>query len=199
MAFARRSWSTLHLFDPFQRVNPALLYRLAHLRPQNEDIKYETVQVVNSEGKLDPPIPLTAVLASIDRKKFCVRLVADDKPIVKVLNKQDEYAKVKALRKAQKGTIRTEDKEIQMTWGVASGDLAHKVTKVRRELEKKNRVDLIFAPKKKQPLPSQNERDAKVQEVLEMLRDIGKESRPRTSHKSLLTLHLQNKPLDTES
>ena len=175
-----------------------MVTRLIHRRPKNEDIKYSHVQVVNSEGKLDPPRPLTAILASIERKDYFVQLVTDDQPIVKIMNRKEMYEKSKALKKAKKAAERSsEEKEIQMTWGVAIGDLSHKISKVREELEKRNRVNLIFAPKKGQPVPSPNERNEKMNEILEMLKDIGQESRSRTILRSHLTLHLEAKRIAT--
>jgi translation initiation factor IF-3 len=202
MINTRWACQKLCLESPLQRrggqVTLALFFRLAHRRATNTDIRYPYVQIVNADGRLDPPQPLSAILASIDHKKSFVQLVADDRPIVKVLSKKETYDKAKALRKAKKNAERSqEDKEIQMTWGVAVGDLEHKINKVKKELEKKHRVNLIFAPKKRQPVPSPQERDEKVNEVLEMLKDIGKESRPRTFLRSLLTLHLEAKASDT--
>ena len=194
---------TLCLAGPLQRrggqTNLALLNKFAHGRPTNEDIGYTLVQVVNKEGRLDPPQPLSVVLAALDLKTHMVQLVTDDQPIVKILDKKEVFDKLKALKRAKSNSQRLlpEDKEIQMTWGVANSDLAHKVGKVRKELEKKNRVNLVFAPKKRQPVPSPTERNEKVNEVLEMLKDIGTESRPRTFLKSLLTLHLEAKTTDT--
>lgn len=191
----------LRLADPLRpcrnQVHLALPKRFMH-RPKDEDIKHNRVQVVNAEGKLEPPIPLATILASLDRKKYFVQLVTDNQPIVKILDKQEAYKKAKALKRAKKAADRgPEEKEIQMTWGVATGDLSHKMDKVRTELEKKNRVSLIFAPKKGQPVPPPNERDEKMNEILEMLKDIGQESRPRTVLRSHLTLHLEARRTNT--
>lgn len=196
MNSTHQALQALCLARPLQRrggrVTLPLLDRLAHRRATNEDIKYPYVQVVNIDGRLNPPRPLSTVLSSIDRNEEFVQLVTDDQPIVKILNKKEAYDKAKALKKAKKDNERLQgDKEIQMTWGVAAGDLEHKINKVRKELEKKNRVSLIFAPKKRQPVPSPQEQDERVNKVLEMLKDIGKESRPRTLLRSLLTLHLE--------
>jgi translation initiation factor IF-3 len=207
MNAARLPWNVLRLADPLRSprciVNPALLSTFAHRRPTNEEIKHKYVQVVNEEGKLNSPTGLDSVLASIDRKEFYVELVNDDQPIVKILNKKAEFDKAKARTKAKKAAARApEQKEIQMTWGVAAGDLEHKLNKVRKELEKKNRVDLIFAPKKKQPMPNPDERAAKVDEVFEELKDVGREWKPRTLQKALMTLHLQGlgpKAIDSNS
>jgi len=207
MNAARLTWNVLRLAGPLRSpqctVNPALLSKFAHRRPMNEEIKHSYVQVVNEEGKLDPLVSLDSVLASIDRRKFYVELATDDQPIVKILNKKVEFDKAKTRAKAKKAADRPpEQKEIQMTWGVAAGDLAHKLNKVRKELEKRNRVDLVFAPKKKQPLPSPDERAAKADEVLEELKDVGKEYKSRTFQKALMTLHLQGlgpKAIDSNS
>lgn len=192
LALNLRLAGPLHSREGRIKSAPVILNRFAHRRPINDDIRYEYVQIVNEEGKLDPPVSLATVLANINHKKFFVQLATDEQPIVKILNKDEEYKKAKARAKAKKAANRApEQKEIQMSWGVAAGDLGHKLDKVRKELEKFNRVDLVFAPKKKQPLPDPDERAAKVAEVLETLRDVGVEWKPRTFQKALMMLHLK--------
>lgn len=85
-------------------------------------------------------------------------------------------------------------KEVQLTWSVAPGDLAHKLEKVRQELEGGRKVDLVFASKKGQQVPTRQAMDDRVNGVLETLADVGKEYLPRELRRNMTALHL--KPLD---
>ncbi|KAF8511164.1 hypothetical protein JB92DRAFT_388778 [Gautieria morchelliformis] len=202
MICTRRTFRALSLAGPLQlgvrEDNLASVKRPLHSLPKNKNIKFSHVHVVNAEGKLDPLRPLSELLVAYPRKEFLIQQVTVDQPIVRIMDSKVAYEKEKAIKRALKAAEKQQiNKEIQMTWGVAMGDLAHKISKVRAELEKNNRVDLIFAPKKRQAVPSPKERDEKVVEVLEMLKDVGQESKLRTLLKSHLTLHLEAKPVDT--
>lgn len=162
-----------------------------HLR--DNDIPYRTVQLVNDDGRLDPPAPLTHIITSIDPKTHFVELVSEDpQPIVKIKSKKQEYDKQKDWKRKQKETAASNiQKEIQMTWGVESGDLIHKLKKVRKELEKGNRVDLVYAPKANQELPSRQTMETRINETLEMMSDIAKEWMPRRCEKGVAVLYFQ--------
>lgn len=77
-----------------------------------------------------------------------------------------------------------------MTWGVAPGDLAHKLKKARQELEKGNKVDIVFAPKKGQTVPGPAEMQARMSAAAEQLQDVSKERQARTAEKNMAILHL---------
>jgi translation initiation factor IF-3 len=202
MIFTHQSFRALSLASPLQlgvrQDSLASVKRLLHSLPKNKNIKFSHVHVVNAEGKLDPLRPLSELLVAYPRKEFVIQQVTEDRPIVRIIDSKTAFEKEKAIKRANKAAEKQQiNKEIQMTWGVAMGDLTHKISKVRAELEKNNRVDLIFAPKKRQAVPSPKERGEKAGEVLEMLKDVGQESKPRTMLKSHLTLHLEAKPMDT--
>jgi translation initiation factor IF-3 len=167
-----------------------------HLRDRN--IPYHIVQLVNEDGRLEPPTPLSHIIASIDSKTHFVELVNEDpQPLVKIKNKTQEYIKMKEWKKRQKEVAASNiQKEIQMTWGVESGDLAHKLKKVRKELEKGNRVDLVYAPKANQVMPSPVAMENRIKETVEILSDIAKEWAPRRFEKgvAVLFLKLADKP-----
>jgi len=128
-------------------------------------------------------------------KKYFVELVSENPaPIVKVVDSREVYHKSKEREARVKAGRQPEKKEIQLTWGVASEDLAHKLKKVRAELERGIRVDLIYAPKKGQPFPTQEEIHLRVQETVNMMADIGKEWKPREIKKSAVAIYLQGKP-----
>lgn len=162
-----------------------------HLRDYN--IPYHTVQLVNEDGRLEPPTSLSRVITSIDSKNQFVELVSEDpKPLVKIKNKKEEYNKMKEWKRRQKEVAASNiQKEIQMTWGVESGDLEHKLKKVRKELERGTRVDLVYAPKTNQIIPSPTVMENRIKETVEMLSDIAKEWMPRRIEKGVAVLYLK--------
>jgi len=84
-----------------------------------------------------------------------------------------------------------------MTWGVASGDLAHKLNKTRKELEKGNRVQLVFAPKANQPVPNQALMEARINEILGKIAEFAREWMPRKFQSGVAIFYL--KKLDSSS
>ena len=166
-------------------------------RPTDDNIPFNLVRLVDSEsGSLRPLVPLRSILNSIDRKTHHVELVADaPDPIVKIVDTKDAREKYRESRKRAQAVARAQvRKEIQVTWGVAAGDLAHKLEKVRQELTGGRKVDLVFASKKGQVVPTKQEMDARLEGVLETLADVGKEYLPREVRKFANVLYL--KPLN---
>ena len=165
-----------------------------HLR--DHDIAHRIVQLVNEDGRLGPQTPLSHILASIDSKTHFVELVSGDPtPIVKIQSKKEHYEKQKAFQRRQKEVATTRvRKEIQMTWGIEPGDLAHKLGKARKEFDKGNRVDLAFAPKVKQKPPHPDVMIARLDEVLDTLSDIATEWSPRRMENGVAVLYLQRQP-----
>lgn len=165
-------------------------------RPTDGNIPFNFVRLADSDsGTLHPLAPLQTILNSIDRKTQHVELVANaPDPIVKIVNTKEAREKYRELKKRAQAAARAQvRKEIQVTWGVAPGDLAHKLEKVRQELMGGRKVDLIFASKKGQVVPTKQEMDARLKGVLETLTDVGKEYLPREVRKTANVLYL--KPL----
>ena len=165
-------------------------------RPTDDDIPFGLVRLVDSEsGSLRPLAPLRTILESIDRKTYHVELLTESPdPIVKIVNTKEARDKYKDLKKRARAAARAQvRKEIQVTWGVAAGDLAHKLEKVRQELVGGKKVDLIFASKKGQVVPTKQEMDTRLKGHLETLADVGKEYLPREVRKAATVLYL--KPL----
>ena len=78
-----------------------------------------------------------------------------------------------------------------MTWGVADADLEHKLDKVREEIEKGHRVNLVIAPKSQQPIPPRPEMEERVQHILDNLKDVAKEWQERTFERRTAIIRLQ--------
>ena len=165
-------------------------------RPMNGDIPFKLVRLADTEsGSLHPLAPLKTILGSINPKTHHVELVAETPdPIVKVVDTKEAREKYKEAKKRAQAVARAQvRKEIQVTWGVAAGDLAHKLEKVRQELVGGRKVDLIFASKKGQVVPTKQAMDVRLKGVLENLADVGMEYIPREQRKDMTALHL--KPL----
>lgn len=165
-------------------------------RLTNNDIPFKLVRLADPEsGSLRPMAPLRTILSSIDPKTHHVELVADrPEPVVKIINTKEARDKYRDAKKRAQAVARAQvRKEIQVTWGVAAGDLAHKLEKVRQGLVGGRKVDLIFAIKKGQVAPTKQDMDARVNGALETLADAGREYLPRKDWKNMVVLHL--KPL----
>jgi translation initiation factor IF-3 len=163
-------------------------------RPTDENIPFNFVRLVDPEsGSLNLPTSLKTILGSIDRKTHRVELVTDaPDPIVKIVDTKEAREKYKELKKRAQAAARAQvRKEIQVTWGVAAGDLAHKLGKVRQELMGGRKVDLIFASKKGQVVPTKQEMEARLESVLETLADVGKEYLPREMRNTTNVLFLR--------
>ncbi|GBE79107.1 hypothetical protein BKA93DRAFT_912695 [Sparassis latifolia] len=163
-------------------------------RPRNQQIEHRVVRMVNPEtSHLEPAEELSEILRRTDLTLFAVELVTEHpEPIVKLVNMRDEYLKRKAQEEKKRVQPRPrEEKEIMMTWGVSLGDFDHKLDKARQELEKGNRVTLIYARRKDQPQLTPEEMEARVQETISSLAEAGAEWRPRKANKHTTSLYFQ--------
>jgi translation initiation factor IF-3 len=164
--------------------------------PQNEAIPFALVQLADPQtGKLHPPAPLRVLLQGIDKTTHYLQLVSSAPPVVKLFDRKAEWAAEKARRVTARDRAHPpKSKELVMTWGVAVGDLAHKLEKAREFLAAGDRVDVLFSPKKKTPVPSPAERKALLQKALDVVRGVGVEWKPRTEERLITTLHLARDP-----
>ncbi|KAJ3476869.1 hypothetical protein NLI96_g10856 [Meripilus lineatus] len=150
------------------------------------------VRFVDPEtGALQPMASYPPLLASITQKTHFLELVSEEpEPIVRLISRKLRHEREKGIKQKKKEN-KMEQKEVQLTWGVAAGDLGHKLKKVRQELMKGNRVSLVFAPRKGQPPLKPEQMAAKVQETADALADIGKEWKAREMQKSTAAIHFQ--------
>jgi translation initiation factor IF-3 len=164
--------------------------------PRNEGIKYQHVRLVDAVTKrLTGPQRLSEILNEINRKEKYVELVSAEEgstPIVKIMDQKEQYRKEKRLKlRAREVAMNNRHKEVQLTWGSTPSDMGHKLERVRQELEKGLKVDLVFAPKKGQVLPRPAERQMQIQEILDMMADVGKEWKEQESGRTLTAVFLQ--------
>ncbi|TDL29148.1 hypothetical protein BD410DRAFT_779477 [Rickenella mellea] len=184
--------------------------------PKNEKIPYNYVSIVDNETgriKPGPPVSLVELLRSVDLKTTIVQLVTSKPaPLVKLLDKKALAIAKKDYKERQKARPRpVEQKEIQMTWGVGVSDMEHKLKKAREELARGNRVDVVIAPKAKQPRPDVAEMNKRIQAVVDAMEDAAVEWKPRTLERGVAIIRFQqlktsaapiakhDKPLDESS
>ncbi|KAI1785335.1 hypothetical protein LXA43DRAFT_976278 [Ganoderma leucocontextum] len=162
--------------------------------PRNEAIPFTYVRLVNpATGSLDPPAPLRRILPTLRRKTQYLELVTDKpEPIVKIIDTKLRYTRSKAKKEQQHLNRPPEEKELQLTWGVGVGDLQFKLKKAREDLLDGNRVNLVFAPKKGQQLPTPADQQTMIEEAVRLLEDVGRERKERAAQKHMMALFLES-------
>lgn len=146
----------------FNYIRPTLIARTVSSGPSprvliNENIPFDTVQVVNPETrKPDPPTSFRPLLGKLDKKRGDYYALVDQShqpaPLIVLRNRKMEFDKRKAAKAASK-VRKTETKILEMTWSIEPGDLSHKLSKAKSHLEKGDSVEILFKPKRKVALP----------------------------------------------
>lgn len=111
-------------------------------------IPHRIVQLVDPEtNTLRDPASLQSI--RYDNTTHELRLVSDSPPVVKLVDLAVEAEKAKLLEIKLKLNRKTafEEKEVQISWASADGDLQHKLDIAKGFLERGDRVNLVFAPK----------------------------------------------------
>jgi translation initiation factor IF-3 len=145
---------------------------LAAVRPKNDEIPFNTVQLVSSEtNTLSPPTRLSEIQARYPAKTHTISLVSSSPPIVRVfaktdLQKADRSAKEKAKAKRK---VRQETTELQVTWESAEGDLRHKLNQGKHVLESGDRLDLVFSSRGKNASAAPQFEGRKLKSAQEMI------------------------------
>lgn len=130
---------------------------------------------------------------------YVVELVSErPTPIVKLVDLRESRA---ATLKNRLRTQRIESgpkqeifKEAQLTWFMGEADEAHKISKVREDLEKGgHKVDVVYKTKKRQRSPPKEEMIAKLEEVAQGLEDVSKQWKAISLTGGAGILHLQSK------
>jgi translation initiation factor IF-3 len=163
-----------HYYSTMSRVQPAIprllsstkrqiastSFRLARPNPKHVQapppptfttghrIPHRTVQLVDPKSnQLLEPAPLQSI--KYDKTTHELRLVSDSPPVVKLIDRAEEAEKAKLLEIKLKMNRKTafEEKEVQISWASADGDLQHKLDVAKGFLERGDRVNLVFAPK----------------------------------------------------
>ncbi|WWC59268.1 uncharacterized protein I303_101818 [Kwoniella dejecticola CBS 10117] len=163
-------------------------------------IPYRTVQLVDPESNhlLDPQ-SLRSVLNTYDQSTHTLVLVNIEKevPIVKLINKLEERKKEReSEEKARlKKRMSIEEKEVQISWQSAQGDLLHKLNLAKTLLEKGDRVQVVFANRKR----GENVGESKKNEIIgtfhEELEQVGKKWKDDETKGNIHVLYYN--PLET--
>jgi translation initiation factor IF-3 len=113
---------------------------------RNNRIPFHTVQLVGATG-LGEPEPLARILRGIDTSTHAVVLMSIEPAVVKIVDLEEERAqnREREARAKLNRRMAVEDKEVQVGWTAAEGDMAHKIAIARGALEKGDRVHVIFA------------------------------------------------------
>lgn len=139
----------------------------------NERIPYEDVRLASPEG-LGPYTPITTILATLNRKYQFLELVSEKPdPIVRIKDAKQAYRRER--ERALKATKTGELKEVSISWSAAEGDLERKLKKAREELEKGHHVELHFARKQGQPVPTPKEMNEQIQRCVDALVEVSRE------------------------
>ncbi|TXT09113.1 hypothetical protein VHUM_02587 [Vanrija humicola] len=117
------------------------------LELRNDEIPFAKVQLVDEDNKLGDPTSLKLILKTFDPTVDFLKLVQISPPIVKIINIEEDKARQREyearVRLSRRMAI--EDKELQVPWHAAVGDLQHKAATARSLIEKGDRVQLVFA------------------------------------------------------
>ncbi|WWD20005.1 hypothetical protein CI109_104478 [Kwoniella shandongensis] len=161
---------------------------------RDAQIPYETVQLVDpSSNALLAPQPLKSILSTYSTSTHNLVLVNVDReyPIVKLLEKEVERKKEKVQEdKARvKRLVGMEEKEVQVSWQSAQGDLTHKLSLAKGLLGKGDRVQVVFANRKRGEAVSENRKEEIVKGFDETLGEIGKKWKDDERTKGLWVLY----------
>lgn len=143
------------------------------LSTRNYQIPFDRVHLVGEDSKLSGLVLLRPIVDSIDLKTESVICVQAEPPVVKIVNnveeKQKEREREEKIRLSRR--LAVDDKELQMGWGAADGDVQHKIDTAIELLKKGDRVHIVFALRassggKKQRIP-----DERKMQILEMFEE----------------------------
>lgn len=120
--------------------------------PRDDQIQSWSVILVDEDGKLGEPRSKAAILADLDSAVDSLVVVAmgepGEPPLCKIQNRlamrEAEKARTKAARAPSVTT-----KTIELNWAIDKGDLAHRLVKLQRFLEKSHKVEVVLAAKRK--------------------------------------------------
>ncbi|KAF8164889.1 hypothetical protein B0H34DRAFT_615379, partial [Crassisporium funariophilum] len=165
--------------------------------PKNSQIPYEVVQIMtdpSNPNALSHPQKLSTIIQNTNLNTHLVRLMSTSPPTVVIVSKLDDKIRKLEKKESEKALERRkiESKDVQLTWVTNGGDLEHKLSKVREELERGDvRVNVIFMPKSGVKSPPRHEMDARLTELLEMFADTSNEWKARVFARGGATLFLQ--------
>ncbi|KAJ4484401.1 hypothetical protein C8J55DRAFT_379607, partial [Lentinula edodes] len=137
---------------------------------------------------------LRDLLAKVDKEVSYVELqAAEPLAVVKIIDKKEAAARRKQAKEQQKMNAKKNvKKEFQFTWGMAIGDLEHKLDRAKAELKRGSRVDLVFAPKSGQKSPPMAQMRERMQLIADKVADVGVEWKSRELSRGIGALFVQS-------
>ncbi|KAJ3996881.1 hypothetical protein F5050DRAFT_1570592 [Lentinula boryana] len=161
-------------------------------KPKNDKIPFTEVHLVENDGLVK--IGLQDLLAKVDTEDFYVELQATEPlAVVKIINKKEAAARRKQAKEQQKlNAKKNVKKEFQFTWGMAIGDLEHKLGRAKAELKRGSRVDLVFAPKSGQKAPPMAQMHERLQLIADKVADLGTEWKSRELSRGIGALFVES-------
>lgn len=167
-------------------------YRRQHARHENEEpseditpehmderITAAVCNFIDQNGQFHPNVSVREILQQMDKRLY--RLVhlnhrSENATATCKLHthaqleeariQQEARAVKMAARAKQEAALAKTVKELQMSWGIAPNDLAHRTKKIKEFLDKGNRLEILIA-KKKGMAPVEKER---MEEVVSLLK-----------------------------
>jgi translation initiation factor IF-3 len=141
---------------------------------QNEDIRADTIQLVNENGSLDPPERTADVLRSLQRNEYALVQVSpggvNQPPVCKILSKrmmrEQEKAKAKATHSSKMTT-----KQIELNWAIDPHDLSHRLKQLLSFLDKGRKVEITLTRKKGKRAPTVEEVNNLMDSVMDTIEE----------------------------
>ncbi|KAF8351065.1 hypothetical protein F5887DRAFT_1193597 [Amanita rubescens] len=152
---------------------------------------------IRHDGRLSELSSVSYILSLLDRRGYYIQLISHEPPIVKIVDKAEEYNRMKEEHeKAKLSKAKQGHKELQLSWATSDADIAHKLEKAKEDMAKGLRVNLVFTHKRGQPLPSLQDIHERLQRLVDSLAEVGKEWKPRVVQRRLAAVFLEgiNRP-----
>ncbi|OXG17288.1 hypothetical protein C366_03373 [Cryptococcus neoformans Tu401-1] len=154
---------------------------------RDSSIPHSVVRLIGREGLL-PPQRLSSILSTYSTSTHTLTLVSVDAEERDREKEKEEKSKVK--RK-----ISMEEKEVQVSWQSAKGDLGHKLEMAKGILEKGDRVQVVFANRRRAEAVNERQKEEIVAMFEGTLEEVGKKWKEDDKNRGLWVLYYN--PLDS--
>ncbi|UOH82300.1 hypothetical protein LQV05_004997 [Cryptococcus neoformans] len=165
---------------------------------RDSSIPHSIVRLIGPESLL-PPQRLSSILSTYSTSTHTLTLVSVDGeyPVVKLVSKAEERdrEKEKEEKSKVKRKISMEEKEVQVSWQSAKGDLGHKLEMAKGILEKGDRVQVVFANRRRAEPVNERQKEEIVAMFEGTLEEVGKKWKEDDKNRGLWVLYYN--PLDS--
>lgn len=143
----------------------------------DENIQAPFVQLVNAQGKLEPPTTLRDALNSFERPGNYLLQVSPGSfgkpPICKVINRKEKYQHERSMVKDKQAKKRAEPKKLELNWAIDHHDLSHRLKQLANFLDKGRKVDIALVKKKGKRWPTKDETQHVMDSVKRAIEEAG--------------------------